>query len=50
MFILRPEQWDVKERLLKSIQSDALNGMLNEFIIELEKKELSLWRQGKTIT
>ena len=28
----------------------SLNGMLNEFIIELEKKELSLWRQGKTIT
>ncbi|MCS2725787.1 hypothetical protein NXV92_00060, partial [Phocaeicola vulgatus] len=27
-----------------------LNGMLNEFIIELEKKKLSLWRQGKTIT
>lgn len=48
---LRPEQWDVKRKIIKEHPNqDALNGMLNEFIIELEKKELSLWRQGKTIT
>ena len=48
---LRPEQWDVKRKIIKDHPNqDALNGMLNEFIIELEKKELSLWRQGKTIT
>ena len=48
---LRPEQWDVKRKVVKDHPNqDALNGMLNEFIIELEKKELSLWRQGKTIT
>ena len=43
---LRPEQWDVKRKIIKEHPNqDALNGMLNEFIIELEKKELSLWRQ-----
>lgn len=48
---LRPEQWDVKRKIIKDHPNqDALNGMLNEFIIKLEKKELSLWRQGKTIT
>lgn len=48
---LRPEHWDAKRKLVKDHPNqDALNGMLNEFIIELEKKELSLWRQGKTIT
>ena len=40
---LRPEQWDVKRKIIKEHPNqDALNGMLNEFIIELEKKELSL--------
>ena len=39
---LRPEQWDVKRKIIKDHPNqDALNGMLNEFIIELEKKELS---------
>lgn len=48
---LRPEQWDIKRKMIKDHPNqDALNGMLNEFIIELEKKELNLWRQGKTIT
>lgn len=36
---LRPEQWDVKRKIIKDHPNqDALNGMLNEFIIELEKK------------
>lgn len=48
---LRPEQWDTKKKIIKDHPNqEALNGMLNEFIIELEKKELNLWRQGKTIT
>lgn len=48
---LRPEQWDAKRKVIKDHPNqEALNGMLNEFIIELEKKELNLWRQGKTIT
>lgn len=48
---LRPEQWDNKRRLIKDHPNqDALNGMLKEFIIELERKELNLWRQGQTIT
>ncbi len=48
---LRPEQWDVKRHLIKDHPNgEALNGMLKEFIIELERKELELWRQGKTVT
>lgn len=48
---LRPEQWDVKRKLIKDHPNqDELNGMLKEFMIELERKELSLWRQGKIIT
>lgn len=48
---LRPEQWDVKKKVIKDHPNqDALNGMLKEFIIELERKELALWRQGKVIT
>ena len=48
---LRPEQWDVKKKVIKDHPNqDALNGMLKEFIIELERKELTLWRQGKVIT
>lgn len=48
---LRPEQWDAKRGTVKNHPNqEALNSMLNEFIIELEKKELTLWRQGKTIT
>lgn len=48
---LRPEQWDVKRKIIKEHPNqDALNSMLNEFIIELEKKELDLWKQGRTIT
>lgn len=38
---LRPEQWDVKRKIIKEHPNqDALNGMLNEFIIELEKKRI----------
>lgn len=48
---LRPEQWDEKKRIIRNHPNqEALNNMLHEFVIELEKKELSLWRQGKTIT
>lgn len=48
---LRPDQWDTRRRLVKNHPNqEALNGMLDEFVIEMEKKELNLWRQGKTIT
>ena len=41
----------VKKKVIKDHPNqDALNGMLKEFIIELERKELALWRQGKVIT
>lgn len=48
---LRPDQWDVKRQIIKvHPNEEALNEMLKEFVIELEKKELNLWRQGKTVT
>lgn len=48
---LSPEQWDNKKKAVKGHPNqDALNGMLNEFVIELERKELNLWKSGKTVT
>lgn len=48
---LPPEQWDNKKKAVKGHPNqDALNGMLNEFVIELERKELNLWKSGKTVT
>lgn len=46
-----PNQWDEKRQLVKNHpNSEALNRMLYEFIASIEKKELSLWQQGRTVT
>ncbi|WP_321334729.1 site-specific integrase [uncultured Bacteroides sp.] len=48
---LTPMQWDNKRQLIKDHpNAEALNRMLYEHIALLEKEELSLWQQGKTIT
>lgn len=48
---LHPEQWDNKKGIVKDHpNSETLNGMIKEFIIDLERKELNLWRLGKTVT
>ena len=48
---LTPDQWDSKKKIIKSHpNADALNGMLREFIIELERREIDLWRNGQNIT
>lgn len=44
---LKPEQWDERRRLIKEHpNAESLNRMLNEFIIQLEFKELELWKNG----
>ena len=48
---LKPDQWDIKKRIVKNHpNSEALNRMLYEYLSEIEKKELGLWQQGKSIT
>lgn len=48
---LKPEQWDMKRRLVKNHpNAEALNRMLYEFISAIEQKELGLWQHGKSIS
>lgn len=48
---LSPEQWDDKKKLVKlHPHAEALNYRIKEFMIALEEKELSLWRDGRAIT
>ena len=48
---LKPEQWDVKRRMVKNHpNSDALNRMLYDFIADIEQKELGLWQQRRSIS
>ena len=48
---LTPEQWDNKKKLIKlHPNAEALNYKVREFIFALEEKELSIWRDGRTIT
>lgn len=48
---LRPDQWDSRKKRIKNHPNcEALNNMLDEFMIELERRELELWRQGRTVT
>ena len=48
---LLPEQWDNRRKLIKQHpHAESLNYQIKEFIIKLEEKELSLWRNGRNIT
>ena len=48
---LTPEQWDNKRKLIcKHPHAEALNYQVKEFLIQLESKELSLWKEGKVIS
>lgn len=48
---LKPDQWDLKKRIVKNHpNAEALNRMLYEYLSEIEKKELGLWQQGKSIS
>ena len=48
---LSPEQWDNRRKLIrKHPNAEALNYQVKEFLIQLESKELSLWKEGQLIT
>ena len=48
---LTPDQWDDKKKLIKQHpNAEALNYKVREFIFALEEKELSIWRDGRSIT
>lgn len=48
---LLPEQWDNRRKLIKQHpHAESLNYQIKDFIMKLEEKELSLWRNGRNIT
>lgn len=48
---LSPNQWDDRKQLIKNHPNgEALNRMLYEYVASIEKKELSLWQQGRSVT
>ena len=48
---LTPDQWDDRKKLIKQHpNAEALNYKVREFIFALEEKELSIWRDGRSIT
>lgn len=48
---LKPEQWDEKRKLIRNHpNATALNQMLYAYIASIEKEELLLWQQGKSIS
>ena len=48
---LTPDQWDDRKKLIKQHpNAEALNYKVREFIFGLEEKELSIWRDGRSIT
>ena len=48
---LSPEQWDNKRKLIcKHPHAEALNYQVKEFLIQLESKELTLWKEDKIIS
>lgn len=48
---VRPEEWDAKKgQIVNHPQEEALNRMLDEFLLELQYMELEGWKQGKTIS
>lgn len=48
---LTPEQWDNRKRLIvRHPNAESLNYMLRMFIIDLEQKEIELWKNGCEIT
>lgn len=48
---LTPEQWDNKRKRIKHHPNEeALNYKVQEFISDLERKELEIWKAGRSVT
>ena len=48
---LTPKQWNAKKKLVvRHPEADSLNYMIHELIMELERKEMEIWRQGQEVT
>lgn len=48
---LTPRQWNEKKcQIVHHPEADSLNYLLQEFIMQLEHKELELWRRGVDVT
>lgn len=47
---VKPEQWDSKHgRIVLHPHEEALNRMLDEFLLNLQYRELEGWKQGKSV-
>lgn len=48
---VRPEEWDAKkERVIAHPHEEALNRMLDEFLLKLQLTELEGWKRGKEVS
>lgn len=48
---LTPKQWSAKKGLVvRHPEADSLNYMLQELIMNIEHKEMELWRKGQNVT
>ena len=48
---LTPKQWNAKKKLVvRHPEADSLNYMIHELIMELEHKEMEIWRKGQEVT
>ena len=48
---VKPEQWDSKhERIVLHPHEEALNRMLDEYLLNLQYRELEGWKQGKAVS
>ncbi len=48
---LKPEQWDARKSVVKKHpNAEALNRLLHEQLVQIEGKELELWKQGRVVT
>ncbi|MBQ8521139.1 MAG: site-specific integrase [Bacteroides sp.] len=48
---LSPQEWDTRRQMIVNHpHADTLNMMLRDFMLELERKELDLWKNGQEVT
>ena len=48
---VRPEEWDAKKRrIIAHPHEEALNRMLDEFLLKLQLTELEGWKRGKEVS
>lgn len=48
---LLPHQWDIRKQLVRNHpNAEALNHLIHQYIADVERKELQLWKRGKPVS